>query len=90
MAVYSRYVWGCLVENIDFAYELLLNKPSQDFQDALYRDWKLWARQFGIPRRLIPPNRDAFHQYMAAEIASKQPLHPESKEILRKMYTIGR
>ena len=90
LCIRARYVWACLVENVDLAYELLLQPQSSDFQQALYRDWKIWARQFGIPRHLIPPTRDALQCYMEAELAARLPLHEDSVRVMQTMYEIGR
>ncbi len=88
-----RFVWACLVENVDLAFEVLLpasplRLPS--FRDALYDDWKVWGLQFGLPHRIIPADRPAFEKYMAAELAARTPLHPESAAVLRTLKELGR
>lgn len=63
------WVWATLIEVAEVAHARWLEPLAGDAQEAFYQDMCTFARAFGIPAHLIPPDREAFGEYWDAVIA---------------------
>lgn len=59
------WVWATLVDNCDLAYSRWVRPYQPGEPESFYQDMCAFARFFGIPAGMIPPDRPAFAQYLA-------------------------
>lgn len=58
------WVWATLVDSCDVAYTRWVRPYQTGEAESFYRDMCAFARFFGIPAALIPPDRPAFAAYL--------------------------
>jgi uncharacterized protein (DUF2236 family) len=58
------WVWATLVDTCDVAFTRWVRPYHPGEADAFYHDMCTFARFFGIPSSLIPPDRPAFAEYL--------------------------
>ncbi len=58
------WVWATLVDTCDVAYTRWVRPYEAGESESFYRDMCAFARFFGIPAALIPPDRPAFAAYL--------------------------
>jgi uncharacterized protein (DUF2236 family) len=63
------WVWATLVDTAQVAHARWLRPLEGDLADGYYADMCAFARSFGIPPAIIPPDRWAFADYVEAKLA---------------------
>jgi uncharacterized protein (DUF2236 family) len=63
------WVWATLVETTELGVSRWAGQRSDEELDALYADLRSFARFFGIPEDLLPPDRAAFAEYYESVLA---------------------
>jgi uncharacterized protein (DUF2236 family) len=58
------WVWATLVDTGEVAFTRWVRPLTQDEAERYYADQITFARFFGIPDEIIPPDRDAFRAYL--------------------------
>jgi uncharacterized protein (DUF2236 family) len=58
------WVWATLVDSCDVAYTRWVRPYEPEESESFYADMCAFARFFGIPAALIPPDRPAFSAYL--------------------------
>lgn len=66
------WVWATLVDTAEVAYERWVRPLTHDEAAGYYADHCTFARFFGIPGELIPPDRGAFASYLDKMLDSDQ------------------
>jgi uncharacterized protein (DUF2236 family) len=76
------WILAALAESAMLVYRRYVRSLSRDEQDALWRDYRVVGRQFGLTEHELPEDIDAFEAYMAAMYASGD-LHvtPQAREL---------
>jgi uncharacterized protein (DUF2236 family) len=64
------WVWATLVDSCDVAFTRWVRPYRPGEADAFYRDMVAFARYFGIPASLVPPDRPAFAAYLDRMVAA--------------------
>ena len=60
-----RWVWATLIETALVAYELVLPPLTRQQREQYYRESRLFAGLFGIPRECLPPDWTTFSAYFS-------------------------
>lgn len=80
------WVWATLVDVAEVAHARWLRPLSSDDADAFYADMATFARFFGIPADMIPPDRTAFGADWAQAIDGDELVAtPTSEAIAREV-----
>ncbi len=58
------WVWATLVDSCDVAFTRWVRPYQPGEADSFYKDMCAFARFFGIPIAMIPPDRNAFARYL--------------------------
>ncbi|MDQ6945036.1 MAG: DUF2236 domain-containing protein, partial [Actinomycetota bacterium] len=58
------WVWATLVDSCDVAFTRWVRPYRPGEAESFYQDMGTFARFFGIPEALIPPDRPAFSRYL--------------------------
>lgn len=78
------WVWATLVEVAEVAHARWLRPLSPDESAAFYADMATFARCFGIPSAMVPPDREAFAAYWDSMIDGDELVPtPTSRAIVR-------
>ena len=59
------WILACLVDAADLGYRRYVGSLTRDERDALWQDYKVVGRLFGIPEEELPADIEAFDAYMA-------------------------
>ena len=62
------WVWATLVDSFDVGFTRWVRPYRRGESEAFYADMVQFATFFGIPRDLIPPDREAFSTYLDARL----------------------
>ena len=65
------WILGALAESAMLVYGKYVRSLSADEEDALWRDYRVVGREFGLGERDMPPDASAFRAYMAERYASE-------------------
>jgi uncharacterized protein (DUF2236 family) len=65
------WILGALVESAMLVYGKYVRSLSRDEEEALWRDYRVVGRLFGLRERDMPADIGAFEDYMAARYASE-------------------
>jgi len=77
-----RWILGALAESAMLVYGKYVRSLSPDEEDALWRDYRVVGRQFGLAEREMPPDARGFHAYMAERYASEAlVVTPQAREL---------
>ncbi|MDQ2966001.1 MAG: DUF2236 domain-containing protein [Chloroflexota bacterium] len=81
----ALWVHATLVDSTIESYHAWLEPYPRDARARFYTETRPIGRAFGIPDRLLPPDIDAFDEYMARMLAPSGPIHvsPTAREIGR-------
>lgn len=81
--VLSLWVHATLVESTIVAYDAWLEPLERDRAARFYRETVPLGRAFGIPEAILPPDLDAFVEYVAGQLAPDGPVHagPLAREL---------
>jgi len=66
------WVWATLVDSCDVAYTRWVRPYQPGESESFYRDMCAFARFFGIPADLIPPDRPSFSEYLDTMLETDQ------------------
>jgi len=66
-----RWVWATLIETALVAYELVLPPLTAQQREQYYRESRLFAALFGIPRECLPPDWTTFSAYFSDMVESE-------------------
>lgn len=67
-----RWVWATLVDTCEVAFTRWVRPYRPGEGEDFYQDMATFARFFGIPDRLVPPDREAFAAYLDAMLAGDE------------------
>jgi uncharacterized protein (DUF2236 family) len=84
------WVYATLIETVVSTTELVRGKLSPGEKDAYYRDTWSFARLFGIPDAVLPPDWGAFQAYFDRTIASSTiTVAPPARDMARFLFGRG-
>lgn len=69
-ATLLRWVWATIIDSVEVAFTRWVRPFDDGEADQFYDDACSFARFFGIPGELIPPDRAAFAEYLDAVLSS--------------------
>jgi uncharacterized protein (DUF2236 family) len=76
------WILAALAESAMLVYGKYVRSLSPDEEDALWRDYRVVGRQFGLAEGEMPPDAAAFHAYMAERYASEAlVVTPQAREL---------
>jgi uncharacterized protein (DUF2236 family) len=76
------WILGALAESAMLVYDKYARTLTRDEKDALWRDYRLVGRQFGLREREMPRDIEAFEAYMAERYASPElVVTPQAREL---------
>ncbi|HEV8489009.1 MAG TPA: oxygenase MpaB family protein [Candidatus Limnocylindrales bacterium] len=81
----ALWVHATLVDSTIESYDAWLEPHDRPARARFYAETRPIARAFGIPDAILPPDIDAFDEYMARMLAPDGPIHvsPTAREIGR-------
>jgi uncharacterized protein (DUF2236 family) len=76
------WILAALAESAMLVYGKYVRSLSAEEEDALWRDYRVVGRLFGLREREMPPDATAFHAYMAERYASEAlVVTPQAREL---------
>jgi uncharacterized protein (DUF2236 family) len=76
------WILGALAESAMLVYRTYVRSLTRDEEQALWRDYRVVGRQFGLRERDMPRDVDAFEAYMAERYASPElVVTPQAREL---------
>jgi uncharacterized protein (DUF2236 family) len=69
-ATLLRWVWATIIDSVEVAFTRWVRPFADGEADAFYADACSFARFFGIPAELLPPDRGAFAEYLDEVLSS--------------------
>jgi len=76
------WILGALAESAMLVYDKYVRSLSRDEQQALWRDYRVVGRLFGLKERDMPADIDGFEAYMAERYASPELIvTPQAREL---------